>query len=60
MIYEAYREHLNPIKIPHASMHCTPKREVVSPSLAGGAKCRDLAVNHGIFITFCPIIKNPF
>ena len=35
----------------------TPKREVVSPSLAGGAKHRDFTVNHGVFITIGPIIK---
>ena len=29
----------------------------MSPSLAGGAKCRDFAVNHGIFLIICPIIK---
>ena len=25
--------------------------------LAGGAKHRDFTVNHGVFITICPIIK---
>ena len=34
-----------------------PKRKVVSPSLAGGAKHRDFTVNHGVFITFSPIIQ---
>ena len=35
----------------------TPKRKVESPSLAGGAKHRDFTVNHGVFITFSPIIQ---
>ena len=29
----------------------------MSPSLAGGAKHRDFTVNHGVFITFSPIIQ---
>ena len=40
----------------HVASH-TPKREVVSPSLAGDAKHRDFTVNHGVFITIGPIIK---
>jgi len=34
-----------------------PKRNVVRSSRAGGAKHRDFTVNHGVFITICPIIK---
>jgi hypothetical protein len=33
------------------------KRNVVSSSLAGGAKHRDLTANHGVFIPISPIIK---
>ena len=38
-------------------MIVSPKRKVVSSSLAGGAKCRDFTVNHGVFITIRLSIK---
>ena len=34
-----------------------PKRNVVRSSRAGGAKHRDFTVNHGVFLTYGPIIK---